>query len=51
MVLEFFTDPKSIPHDLHHIINEQMISAYFAALTQVLLDFLVFYFFYFCVLV
>jgi hypothetical protein len=35
MVLEFFTDPKTIPRDLHHIINEGMISAYFAALTQV----------------
>lgn len=33
--MEFFSEPHKIPHDLHHIINENMISSYFAALTQV----------------
>lgn len=35
MVLDFFMTPSTIPSDLHHIINEDMISSYFAALTQV----------------
>ena len=35
MVLGFFAEPSTIPAELHHIINEDMIAAYFTALTQV----------------